>query len=98
MTDQPETGEAPVPGAAPAPAPVPSPSLIGRLERELSEARAAAAAAGGVMLRIAGRDPVSSITVAGVTVTKDPSPVPAHLAGTLTESASAAGVAIEEAS
>jgi hypothetical protein len=97
MTDQPDTGEAPVPDAAPAPAPVPSPSLITRLERELSEAKAAAAAAGGVLLRIAGRDPVTSITVAGVTVTKDPSPVPAHLAGTLTESASSAGVTLEEA-
>jgi hypothetical protein len=108
MTDQPEqaelAGEAPVPGAAPAPAPAPvldppaqkAPSRIADLEAELARLRADAAPAGALLMRIAAGDPVSSITVGGVTVTHDPSPVPAHLAGDLRTAAADAGVDVTD--
>jgi hypothetical protein len=109
MTDQPEqpdqAGEAPAPGAAPGSAPAlfapeppagDAPSRIADLEAELARLRADAAPAGALLMRIAPGDAVSSITVGGVTVTKDPSPVPPHLAGDLRTAAADAGVDVTD--
>ena len=81
MTDQPETGKAPVPAAAPAPAPAPAPDLDARIrgaEAELTRLRAEAAAQGGtVLLRIeSGPGKPDAMIRGGYTIGTDPVPVP----------------------
>lgn len=90
---------APVPGAAPGPAPAASvppaeSSRIAGLEAELSRLRADAVAGAKVLMRVLG--PHVLFTHAGVTVGRDPSPVPARLAGAMTEAARDAGVKLHQ--
>ena len=93
-----------VPGAAagstsgplaspPAPAPVAAgdPSgLAAKLEGELAQLRADAIAGEKAILRVLA--PHSSMTWNGITVTDEPTQVPAHAVAGLTEAAASAGV------
>lgn len=90
---------APVPGAAPAPAPAASAPAkdsdrIAGLEAELAKLRADAVAGAKVLMRVLG--PHVAFTFAGHTIGTDPTPVPANLAGAITEAAADAGVKIHQ--
>jgi hypothetical protein len=96
MTEQPAAAP---PAGKQVPAP-PSPDAaqerVEKLRAQLVEAEAAVPPPPGtVRLRVAGDH--DSFTVAGFTVTKDPTPVPAHALAHLMGAAADAGVKIEEA-
>ena len=103
MTDQPETGEAPVPDAAPAPDPVASaPDLHARIrgaEAELARLRSEAAALPHtVLLRIKGGPGKPSAMIrGGYTIGTDPVPVPQSAVPMLSDAAAEAGITLEEA-
>jgi hypothetical protein len=104
--------QAPVPGAAPAPGfpavtqqpaqqketPVPDDpsSRAAVLEAELAKIRSEAVAGAKTLFRVLA--PHESFTHGGITVTREPTPVPERSAGALMTAASEAGVKIEEAS
>jgi hypothetical protein len=96
MTEQPATPPA---GKSPPASSVPDAARerIGKLRAQLLEAEAALPPEPGtVRLRVTG--PHDSFTVAGVTVGKDPTPVPAGAVPQLMTAAGDAGVTLEEAS
>lgn len=67
---------------------------MARLETELARLRADAVAGAKVLLRVLG--PHIAFTFAGHTVGTDPTPVPANLAGAITEAAADAGVKLHQ--
>lgn len=96
MTEQPAV---PPPAAGKPPA-VPPPDAardrVGKLRAQLLEAEAALPVEPGTV-RLRVTEPHDSFTVAGVTVGKDPTPVPAGAVPQLMTAAGEAGVTLEEA-
>lgn len=95
MTEQPAAAP-PAGKQVPAPAQDTAQERVEKLRAQLAEAEAAVPPPPGtVRLRVTGDH--DSFTVGGVTVTKDPTPVPAHALAHLMGAAADAGVSIKEA-